>query len=846
MFVDVPGVWEDQILVNAKHADKKVQYHRRYQCFGSLQVKEGELIKHNQIICLSADGEPSYCDVVADRIWVDSIVDTEVLVGSDTMVAHNIVVNFERRFKDGTKITNCAANKGVIRLVENLGVAIDPRNGDTKEIDVIVSSTAVHKRKNYTQVLEALANNVNGDKIVVYPDDIEIGMALVEEKLESCGFPKTGEWMCNTAFGDLTGVCGKVFWGVTHDPEDMLWDKNETVRRNGRDIRVAGLKFSHVELRALTTRFGKNNPILDEIMSYVQGGEDINEMINMLESKRGNLPTGKPVVSVQNILPVNQSGNVMTNLADMVGTVADENLLPEGFILQLPVSYQVVIGKDLSSKKEYVTIIEGWPFEVEDGPEIISKHCVDKIYVPYANLRRPWRHQSGKYGLTDITAVLNKIITISHRLMGCTEEVDQNGQQEKFAHQKMLYTAIGAYFRAIADKLGAKSGEISTHGMSIRYPFSAKAVATLSNSLPKNVVQIHRNMATALNVREGDVVLVERFPCMGFMSVRPQKVTITDDERCRFTIRVSNESLGSLSLDFDGDVIYIASFHTLESKGLLLKEWTNPNQSCYSAIQQLNGKMGKPHFKTHSLQDYGISAFAPLTVDSHAEIVEKLTGVKSHTGLVIAFAYNIMRVIESSEVRNDTKTQVAVEVFLDKVGNSVFKQKHGVKSLHSKVIDAICCGDVEALVCEGFERGTSTIICDTIRKKALELGVGDLKGYHKFIKENGASNIVNRIVRTKNKIYFASRSKLEACELLHHLESNAVDIPSKMLKLVLSGQIGRKTTQLDKMFTDKAMSCMGNEMKGACTAILEKLELLFNPIVKKETLGESNKTAVAW
>jgi hypothetical protein len=147
----------------------------------------------------------------------------------------------------------------------------------------------------------------------------------------------------------------------------------------------------------------------------------------------------------------------------------------------------------------------------------------------------------------------------------------------------------------------------------------------------------------------------------------------------------------------------------------------------------------------------------------------------------------------------------------------VFKQKHGVKSLHDIVIDAICSGDVNTLADNGFKRSTSTIICNCIAEKARQLGVHDLRSYHEWAKKNGTSSIVNRIVREQNKIYFASRAKLEACALLYHLEQPAVDVPSKMLKWVCSGVANTIVTPLDENIQKACLSKLRTD-KYRCAA----------------------------
>jgi hypothetical protein len=397
----------------------------------------------------------------------------------------------------------------------------------------------------------------------------------------------------------------------------------------------------------------------------------------------------------------------------------------------------------------------------------------------------------------------------------------------------LYYNAIAAYFRRISNTMGGKRGDISTYGMSVRYPYSAKGKATLTNALPRNTVEIHRNMAKDLNISNGDIALVERFPCLGFVSLRPQKIHITDDPLCKCTIRASGNSLGSMSLDYDGDDIYIASFHTTAAKKALRKEWTNPNKACYDIIKELNKKAGAPHTRCMNLQEYEIISFNNLDIESHAELVKRATGVKSHTGPVIALAYNIMRIIENSNVADNQRANIAIELFLDKVGNSVFKQKHGVLSLHDIVIDAICTANVNVLVEHGFKRGTSTIICNVIIEKAKTLGIYDLVKYHEFVKSKGTSNIINRIVRTENKIYFASRAQLEGCNLLRHIEQPEVDVPSKLLYWVLSGKSDSVTTPLDVHKQEKALEKLFSEKyKDICKTLSSVVDTMFTKGVK--------------
>jgi len=816
LFADIPDVFEDQIMVDNIHRKKFITDEKRYQCYGFIKVKVGQKVKKGDTLSISDKATTKKFDVDCDYAKVKRIAKSTVNVGGVKTEIHNVIVEYRRYLRDGVKITNLHGNKGVIRM-KDLGYAVHPKTGEIQKIDVIVSATSIKKRKNFGQILEALLNETTPEesKPIVLDDYYEVEPEFIKKVLLANGLPEDGMRHCETYHGPIEGVCGEIFWGVVASVENSLWDEGATIRKNARDLRTAGLKFSHVEMRALQTRFGKDNPIIDEILAYAQGSDDLHESIKILQSKKGKLPEGLPQYTVYDVNFVNQSSGTIVDEEYIKDTVVDEQFEPEGFILKLPMAYQVVMDVEKNQ-----VVYEGAPLkDIPAGTKGV--YTYDSIYIPKASMRRCWRHDSGKYGLNEIGVLINNILIMACRYAG---------QPTETRHISMLYSAISRYFSRVADILSTKRGEISQLGMAVRYPFSAKAVATLSNRLPRNTVEIHESMAKHLRVKNGDVVLVERFPCLGFMSVRPQKVRVTKDDMARYTIRVSGNSLCSLGLDFDGDVIFIASFHTAEAIALLKKEWKDPNPECYKIITQLNQKAGEPRVDSLGFDDYNIIKFEALTKESHAALVDKATGVKSHTGPVIALAYNIMRILENSDVCDLQETNVAIEYFLDRVGNTVFKQKHGVKSLHAIVTDAICTGDVETLVKEGFDRKTSQIIVDVIKGKATKLGVRNLLHYHNMAKEKGWSNIINRIVRQENKIYYASRANLEACDLLQHLEEPAVDVPSRILKNILSGKIGQVRTKLEEFLEKEAVSEIRNvKIREACETFMDIVEKLLTP-----------------
>lgn len=856
-FVDIPDTFEDQILIDKRHKNKYITSTKRFQLFGTLLVKKGDILKTGSPLVKCPDDGIEYYKIKADTSWVSKISKTIITVGGKKKHAYNIIVSFKRKLKDGTKFTNTHGNKGIIRI-KSLGNAIDPLTKKERPIDIIVSAKSIKKRKNYGQLLEALINELNErqkqkkipklisnsrkvgrgiavnsniisvptkPKPVIIPDDLEItehGLNNIKTQFKTYGFSEDLTWECNTYIGKVKAICGTVFWGVSKNVEDQLWDKTDTIRRNNKDVRTAGLKFSTVEFKALETRFGVDNAIMDEILTYTQGTENIEEELKILRSKMGIFPSGLKTKTIGEVKFVDQSNGTMFNKEALIGTISDEHIFPEGFLLKLPLTYQTTLGfiKDFNQEGPAI-LIEGQ----YDKSKYKAVYNTNTIYVPCGELRRSWRHSTGMRGMSELTVLINNILLQSNKYL----ESPEDG-----IIIRMLYQSIATYFMRVSKMLGTKSGDINNHAMSVRYPYSAKAVAALSNSLKPNTIQIHKDMANTLNVRTGDIVIAERFPCLGFMGIRPQKVDVTNDPMCKYTIRVSGNSLVSTNLDFDGDVVYLASFHTKEAKKLLKKEWETPNEACWKHIDWLNNRKGSPTINCLNINNYDIGSFPIMTNEKQQEIVNKLTGVKAQTGPVIALAYNLMRIIENSGIDVTNEQKANVEMFIEKTGQSVFEQKHGGESLHSIVMKAICTADNSTLIAENFDKDTSEFICNIIKTKAANIGIHDLITHYNKVIERGGSNIINIIVRKENKIYFASRSFLDCCDLLEFLNAKVVDLPSKIFKLTTSGKYNSKRTILDEQLDAKLLNRIKDTtIKAACSKLISFLDIKFGVIKEK-------------
>jgi hypothetical protein len=784
IFVDIPDVWEDQILIDNRHKNKFIEYTKTINCFGVPAVFKGTELKYGDILC--ADTQERF-KVPCDSAIVTSISKKKTIINRVEVVTTKIDITYKRYLYNGTKITNTSANKGVIYF-KDLGYAIDPRTGKKRQIDIIVSAKAVLKRKNYSQILEALYNTINYDKESIIDDFASTTEENMLNSLQQQGFPSDGTWECYTYEGVFKCVCGSVFWGVTHDAHDTVWEDGKTQNTNNAELRTSGLKFSSIELRSLITMFGKTNAITNEVMSHSQGSKHIKEMLKVINSQHNDIDNSIRVIKSYNIKPIFSDNGSMYNEEQLIGSITDMYI--NGCYLQLPFDYVTV---ENAFKK---TLYIGNPskaHEFMEGEIICSSN---KIYIPSIELRNCWRHTTGLYGLNDISSILNTIIISLQELSLMPTEDKLN----------KVYKLISRYLLLAAKSLSGKKGYLNKLGMSVRYPSSIKAVATLTNDLEPNTVRIHSSMANYLKVKEGDSVIVERFPCFGFMSVRVQKITITNEDISKYTISVQGNSLGSSGLDFDGDVIYIASFHTAAAKLLLHSYLRSPNKYCNKFILNYNSKMGTPRTKSLNLHEYSIKPFDSLTKDIHANIITKLIGVKLHTGPTVSFAYNLLRIAEKAHLSQEINAEI--EVLVDIVANSIFKQKHGGESLYKVVTRAICTADVEELIKHGIPNKAAYTMCGLIVELASKIGITNLSKCHWEHENKNKPTIVSKIIRANNIIYYISRAIVSSSVIRDSLATVPVDIPSKLL-----------TQTINTVNTDKEKDCIG----ALCTYIENKL-----------------------
>lgn len=768
VFLDLPLNFEDQILVSRRHAGKTVSYERSFIIFGEEAVQEGDNILKDRVLGTNEDGSPVLFDVDCDHAKVLEIKDGSVPFDGLDQPVRIVTLEVYYSFKEGFKVTNQHGNKGIV-ILEDLGTVRDPVRGEIP-IDVIVSARSIQKRKNFGQVLEAMATRIHGPgHRMVVPDNIQISQVEIEKKLAIAGYSSDGTCPVATPWGEFSSLCGWVHWGVTKTPEEQLWEKEDVTAVNQRGLRTRGNKISTIEIKALTTLFGPGSQVVKEVLSHRQGVDEVKEHLDTIRGMVGLYKEHLPLVEADAFVYQPAGMGTFHTQEGLVGTVSDELLYPQGCYLQLP--FRLLVGVPNEQGKDAVETIAN-PSAYEEMGVGARYFEFDRLLIPSVKLRQPWRHATGKFGLSEISTQLNQILEAIDRL--------KHGEIKEAQVSSLIFK----YLHAVSKSLSLKTGKISTYLMSVRYPWSSKATAVLGRDLETNWVEVHQDMAKDLGVATGDYVLVERFPCLGFMSTRIQRVRVTDDPECKYVIRVSGNSLVSMNLDFDGDVIYIMSFHTDGAKAELEKNFHEPHPRIKEVINQLNGRK-QPLTRSMTLQELEMRSFGTLTPEEHAELNATSLAVKLYTGPVIALCYNLMRIAEGNFNYHDREAHINIEVFLDKVGNSVFSQKHGVKSLREECVEAVCLADSKAMVALGFPEKESEQLCQVIRNYAAKVGVRtdeELRAHYQRHVEEGRSNIINTIVRRFHKSYFATRANLHPIALLEHLESPPNDLVSYLIR----------------------------------------------------------------
>jgi len=817
LFYDVPNVYEDQILVSKDLIEYiTIQKTYNYVCFGQVDVMKHDQIHQGDVLSISEDGEMKRFNEPCLSAEVVTCKEIDTVVGGMKMKATYITIKSNHKLCDGWKFTNRHGNKGIVRVAD-LGTAIDPVTGEQRPIDLVVSAKTINKRKNVSQIVEILHNLVNihdnysaGDVVLTKPvhtieslRDILVSKGYNADGATDCTLGEVGMLIDTTnpivngsdnfiePNKNVRGIFGPMFWGVIKLPEVNVWDNSDLKKKDSNGIQEKGQKMGVVEFRAINFRFGnKSTPILKELISYTNGNDPLQELYKILESRKGVYTERIPSSHwIENIKSLDVNGRTVFTIDEIKDTVCDENFLPAGGYLRLPVTFQTANPTPGSQESFH----EGRPYYNHGDMGFSSVHNTNNIYIPPAEMRKCWRHECGMFGMNDIGAMINNIVLISQKPNAST--TNDGG----LYLQNQLYSSIGSYYRHINELIGSKDGAIANWAMSVRSPFSCKATATLSTTIPFGCVEIHTSLAKMIGTEHNEIVIIERYPLLGFMGILPVKVLVTDDEECRWTIRVGHNSLTSAGLDFDGDTVYITALKSLKAKAVITAEWHNPDPECWAALYELNFKKGTPMMKGMTLLDYNCVPHPHLTNELHAGFVEKNTGVKVQTGIVIASMYNVMRILETENPVMSRKTAVNVEKFIEKAGQSVFSQKHGAKSLCDIVIEALALADDQALIDAGFERDAVTVICDTIRLKQKMLGVKSLQYYHEHQGKNFP--FLNKVVKLHNPMYYLARTEnvpnsIDILNIVDNIE--LVDFPSRVYYRTMSGEFNTSTNP----FTD--------------------------------------------
>jgi hypothetical protein len=676
-FMDLPLNFEDQIMIHQKHQDKVASSTKKFIAFGNVLVKKGADVSKGEILSIEPGSRALSFTSNCESAQVIDILKEDMPIDGKKHEVKVIIIEIKRSFKEGFKFTNVHGNKGIAVFCET-GVVLDPIRNREVDIDIIVGAKTIGNRRNFGQVFEALCTMINGpDKHLIINDDFFCDMNVLKARLEKAGTGPEGTCEIVTKYGKFNTICGWVFWGLLKEPEEALWERKDVTRIDNIGVRKAGNKISHIEFRGLITTFGPKSAITKEILSYQEGQDIVEQFLLVLKSIRGDNIEPRQKISAEDIVVIDQKNGFLHNKESLLKTVSDETVGKEGFLLQLPVTYTTFVSKEWGKQPKEETS-EG-PAEDREG---YKKYSVNSIFIPFSDVREPWKHRCGLWGISEVSIHTNNI------LRACHAYIDDKNKDTLYD----IKVAMRNYINIISTRLSTKKGLIAKHCMSVRYPNSAKATAAQAEHLPSNTIEVHTEMARDLNVKHGDYVLVERFPCLGFMSVRAQKIFVTDDPNCKYVIRVSGSSLSSLSLDFDGDVLYVMSFKTKRANTELQYEFSFPNEHTRKYIEASSNKK-TPCFSETNLtklirqslkNNQPPMTYAELTPEVQAMIAKILIGIKLGTGTVVALGYNILRIAEGEVKYSDSETNAGVELILDIVANSTFSSKHSIQKLLAK------------------------------------------------------------------------------------------------------------------------------------------------------------------
>ena len=184
LFIDVQMNFEDQIMI---HRDswkgRSVKTRSVVAVYGSCFVKPGTELRKGETVGLHMDGADAVFNLEGAKHKVVDVIAKPFHMGDKSATVYSVVVETTRYFKEGFKLTNAHGNKGIVRMFDDGYVIHDPVKGDVIP-QVVVSFKSVTKRKNFGQIVEALASRVTGctaDSPIVVDDDIN--PADIEEVL---------------------------------------------------------------------------------------------------------------------------------------------------------------------------------------------------------------------------------------------------------------------------------------------------------------------------------------------------------------------------------------------------------------------------------------------------------------------------------------------------------------------------------------------------------------------------------------------------------------------------------------------------------------------------------------
>lgn len=445
-----------------------------------------------------------------------------------------------RPLMKGDKLSDFGGNKATIGLIVDRNMDIDEAKaqGIDKEVmifnqnpdlDTVMSPYSVITRDNTGVVHELMDNN---PKPVMFTD------------------PETGK---AERIGD-SGELNLIITDMLADSKTHAYSEEDIADGKGRKLssQYTWALNQHGADKIIQTAFNKNERQWAAYREYLLvAGYDLDADGTLKKA----IETDKDVVKTSLDLHDGEYRKHFTPSADVESDEFIRQLGSDGGLMELPTTVKLPSGVQ-----------------------------TDTLPIMSASLRYNTEFMDGSTKVNDYTKNYASIYDSVLKYNRIDDAIkDGSFTSKKYTPEQALQNAKGVLQRqvngltdsVVNDKLGGYFGESSKHSfmrdhlMSMRMEHSATAIATVDPRLSVNELSISQDVASSLDVVDGDYALVNRDPCLHAGSIRAMKVKVDESLQGIAMNPVSDKSFDG---DFDGDTYGLITMPEFKTDPEIKKE----------------------------------------------------------------------------------------------------------------------------------------------------------------------------------------------------------------------------------------------------------------------------------